>query len=1336
MEHVKAFQAEMDSLMKLKAPISKAKMSAITKGAMKAIKMYKHVVQIVEKFIAKCKPESKVPGLYIMDSLIRQSRHQYGVDKDLFASRFCKNICTTFQSLYKCPEEDKSKIVRVLNLWQKNGVLPTEVIQPLMDLAVDPQDPTIFQTVHKKVETASVDYIAKKPTKSASNHSVTNDNENAAYKPTAKRKSTDNSSKELEAATSEASQVSLQQMQLQQLQQLQQQLLKQTAMLSQVQGENKTGVDTQLLSSLEQLTKQLLNSKESEKPVIDNKLLDYDYGESDDDEKPAQPGENVRALQEAMLMQQLKQMNEVLQKQQQKNAAPEEPSAAASQPAATEEVVKDGAYNPTPITKLGLNQRLSQGELYDPNPPSSSQQSASLSAAAQGHSHETSSRFHDTLPQTEYHQEHLSAQHAVHEPYSGEQGGRGRGRSRDVRDRDYGRRSRSRSRDRLRRDRSRDRKEREERRTRDDKSGRERREREQRERENREKEWQRKKQGLPPARPGHVIICSCTLWIGHLAKITTERDLSELCKRYGAVSNIFLIKPRGCAYVTLEERVDANRACDELPSTKLQGNRIKVAWASPKSISDDKKLKEFWEAKDGAAYIPWGQMPSDLNPLTESGEAFLDESSLPGALTTKPKAPEEEQKPALGMDSMPSAVFSGGVMPSAEPGLNNLVSQPTVVTPTAAVSQPLVDPAGGGSINPSMQLAGGLPPGMQLIMQGQQAAAMQAGLVPVQMSDGQVRLVRPAGALPPGLLPGMVPGLPTPMTSAQQLPPGMAPGGQGLVQLPAGLLPLRPVAPVTQPGGNQLEQALHDLMSNKATIQALAGQRLSAGLPSAPQLPGHPPPGMVPTSISQVAQMQANLSQMRPGAPMQAGAPAISQTGPRLLQPMTQSNVSAVQISMGQPNMTMPPPGMTATQGVNQSNDKALDAKAREESPQKKQPDSPNSDSRSGINDRGGPHRNRSSFDDGRGPNIRGSPPDMSGSGMRGSLGDMRRPPGDMRGAPGMRGMHPGPDFRGPPPGMRGPPHDMSGPPPDMSGPFGMRPLGPGPGFGMWRGDRPPFNPRGGPPPGWPHQDGPPMRQGFSPRGAGPRSRFPFRGEETEFDRGRSREEPGDHRSRDRNNSKNDRDYDRSRDKPREDRKSEEHTRDKENDRTRIRDHTSMNAATSDSSSKAENDDIKSAKRSRWSIDPQGTTGLDDASHKLAKNTALEIAQRLANLPQPDRATPDLEPKEPVKPVVDITKVNTEETVSNVLGQLYDDDDDEEDDDSPPAAPSIDQPQKSVETILTSTAKTDEATQNALKNGTLHSTNIEPTGSDKKMDNASTDNSKAAIKSDLPDNTA
>ena len=64
-----------------------------------------------------------------------------------------------------------------------------------------------------------------------------------------------------------------------------------------------------------------------------------------------------------------------------------------------------------------------------------------------------------------------------------------------------------------------------------------------------------------------------------------------------------------------------------------------------------------------------------------------------------------------------------------------------------------------------------------------------------------------------------------------------------------------------QAGNNQLEQALHDLMNNKATIQALAGQRMNAGLPGAPQIaglpgmsqPGQAPPGLIPTSHHQVS---------------------------------------------------------------------------------------------------------------------------------------------------------------------------------------------------------------------------------------------------------------------------------------------------------------------------------------------------------------------------------------------------------------------------------------------------------------------------------------------------
>lgn len=34
----------------------------------------------------------------------------------------------------------KSKVVRVLNLWQKNSVFLSEVIQPLLDMASDPNN--------------------------------------------------------------------------------------------------------------------------------------------------------------------------------------------------------------------------------------------------------------------------------------------------------------------------------------------------------------------------------------------------------------------------------------------------------------------------------------------------------------------------------------------------------------------------------------------------------------------------------------------------------------------------------------------------------------------------------------------------------------------------------------------------------------------------------------------------------------------------------------------------------------------------------------------------------------------------------------------------------------------------------------------------------------------------------------------------------------------------------------------------------------------------------------------------------------------------------------------
>lgn len=141
MENVKAFNDELSAIVATKPPISRAKMTTLTKKAIKGIKYYKHVVQSIEKFIQKCRPEYKVPGLYVIDSVVRQSRHQFGVEKEVFMPRLSKNIVSTFEHIYKCPVDDKPRIMRVLNLWQKNNVFPAEIVHQLMVMGGAP-DPS------------------------------------------------------------------------------------------------------------------------------------------------------------------------------------------------------------------------------------------------------------------------------------------------------------------------------------------------------------------------------------------------------------------------------------------------------------------------------------------------------------------------------------------------------------------------------------------------------------------------------------------------------------------------------------------------------------------------------------------------------------------------------------------------------------------------------------------------------------------------------------------------------------------------------------------------------------------------------------------------------------------------------------------------------------------------------------------------------------------------------------------------------------------------------------------------------------------------------------------
>lgn len=64
--------------------------------------------------VLQCRQEYKIPGLYVIDSIVRQSRHQFGPDKEVFGPRFAKNIVVTFQQLYKCTLDEKVRYLYTL----------------------------------------------------------------------------------------------------------------------------------------------------------------------------------------------------------------------------------------------------------------------------------------------------------------------------------------------------------------------------------------------------------------------------------------------------------------------------------------------------------------------------------------------------------------------------------------------------------------------------------------------------------------------------------------------------------------------------------------------------------------------------------------------------------------------------------------------------------------------------------------------------------------------------------------------------------------------------------------------------------------------------------------------------------------------------------------------------------------------------------------------------------------------------------------------------------------------------------------------------------------------
>nr|XP_020501950.1 LOW QUALITY PROTEIN: splicing factor, arginine/serine-rich 15-like [Labrus bergylta] len=535
MDAVNAFNMELFSMIDMKPPISRAKMMSVTKSAIKAIKLYKHVVQIVEKFIKKCKPDLKVPGLYVVDSIVRQSRHQFGVEKDVFAPRFLKNFTDTFQNLYHCPEDDKSKILRVLNLWQKNGVFDMDIIQPLMDMAdgssvsaptlavpVDPL-PEMQPPVSSAVD---VPAVPKLPTPDAL------------------------------AAVAQLFQSPHGQELQRMLQSFQQADKSLAAIANNITNPPQIPVDQH----------NSYNAHTEKRNSLAEKLLDrFDYDDEPEDIMAKEGTAQLQGMPENVFNQFHGQMPNT------ENVHPHMMSQTG------------GAEHSGGVSHVERH-RMPDGysslsEAY-PQSQENSRESSALRREGRHRGYSRRSRSGSRSPRRRRSRSSSRSRRSRHR--------RSRSRSREWR---WGSRSGS-----------------------QDKN-------------EREKDRERRQKGLPSIKSQTLSVCSTTLWVGQLDKKTQQSDVMSLLEEFGQIESINMIPPRGCAYIVMVHRQDANTALNKLSkgSYKVNQKPVKIAWALNKGIKS--AHKKFWDVERGVTYIPWSKVKvEDLEIYREGG--ILDAETL------------------------------------------------------------------------------------------------------------------------------------------------------------------------------------------------------------------------------------------------------------------------------------------------------------------------------------------------------------------------------------------------------------------------------------------------------------------------------------------------------------------------------------------------------------------------------------------------------------------------------------------------------------------------------------------------------------------------------------
>jgi hypothetical protein len=593
----------------------------------------------VEKLIAKCRLDYKVPGCYVIDSIVRSSRHKFGVDKDMYGPRFAKNLLTTTRNLMKCSVTDEEKILRVLGLWQSKQIFSDDITKAAIALAKEESkqnkaaDESLKQTLQDPGNTALTSSwpLSRQPI----SPSISVPMSLQAY-------STYNGG--FMPSVSSGQVASVQQFWPQ---------VENTSQYSQgyvddFDYEDDSSDNDQFQHSTEAIKQPQLPSGSKQKengyiPGLPPLPGDETHKQSDgqtmrrEDESQAEPSkaERDKLIPGQRIIKRLQKPQTVRQEDDMDIDSDSDHSFSKDQTDTTEQTEtgkqetgkqeagkQETDKNSNSQSNLGMKRPHSKD--VDPHRKAKRQsrwgdELGKTSTLSQGIESQRETEWGDRISRIQPIQNqddvtHLPLERDIRNDtfYEGyprnivANEGRGCVERRPVDVRGFeedtwgGRWS--------------------------NKGFRER----ERERIN-EQPWDHgnRKEGFPVVRKDTLSVCSCTVWVGHLKKSVTERQVRGLFEEYGEIQSVDMVLPRGCAYVCMVRRHDAARAIDEFTDRKVLLGRqpCKFAWAFPKGCSS---FREYWHEPLGVVYVPWEKLSSsrvDVRSLSQG--SILDPRTVP-----------------------------------------------------------------------------------------------------------------------------------------------------------------------------------------------------------------------------------------------------------------------------------------------------------------------------------------------------------------------------------------------------------------------------------------------------------------------------------------------------------------------------------------------------------------------------------------------------------------------------------------------------------------------------------------------------------------------------------